>query len=798
MLSPRWRKVLRDLWGNKARTLLVIASIAVGVFAVGMIAGTNVLLSRELRESYLAINPPSAVLYTDAFDEELVQVVRKAPGVREAEGRRAVSARVRIGDNETRPIRLFVIPDYDDIRVNIVRHQEGRWGPSFREIVLERASVGSLGAGVGDTMTIETADGRLRELRIIGLAHDLNQFPTPISGTLYGYITFETLEWLGTSRGFNELHLLVDGTPEETADVDHIRRIAKDVERKVEGSGRAVYFTWIPTPGKHPANDVIDPMIAILGVLGLLALAMSGFLVVNTMSAILTQHVRQIGVMKAIGARTQQLIGMYLGMVLVLSLAALAVGVPLGFLGARAVTSFTAGLVNFDVTRYDLGPSVLLLEIAVGLIVPLTAAIVPILSGTRLTVREAISSHGAGAGGYGRDVIDRVLERVRGVSRPLLLSLRNTFRRKGRLVLTLITLTLGGAIFVAVLSVHQSLLATLDDALRYFNFDVSVGFRHGHRVEAIEREALRMPGIVAAESWGGTSIRLQRPDGTESENYQMIAPPAGSRMIRPNVIKGRWLLPEDENAVVINTDVLREDPDLAVGDRVVLKIDGRETPWTIVGIVRGALSGPTFYTNYEYFSQVVRNVGRAANARVIVAGEKSPAALTRTAAALKEHFDGAGMQVRWTETIAQVREPIIYQFNILVVFLLIMAILLAVVGALGLTGTMSINVLERIREIGVMRAIGASSRSIMQLVIVEGILIAIISWVLGGLLSLPLSRFLSHIVGVAFMQEPLSYTFSKFGLLLWFGIVVVLAACSSLLPAWNAARLTVRDVLAYE
>ena len=797
MLSPRWRKVLADLWANKVRTLLVVSSIAVGVFAVGLVAGSNELLSRELTRSHLATNPASAELYPDPFDEELVHIVRRIPGVREAEGRRTVRVRAHVSEKEWRDLTLFVIPDFDDIRINRIWPQAGKWGPARREVILERTSVGALQTDIGGTLRVETPDGRQRDLRVAGIVHDPNQLPTLLSGTAYGYISFETLEWLGWDRGLNELKIVVDGTPEELRDREFVRRIAEEVAAKIERGGRTVHWTWIPTPGKHPADEVIAPVLGILGVLGLLSLAMSGFLVVNTLAATLTQHVRQIGVMKAIGARTHQLASMYLGMVLVLSTCALLVAIPLAWLGARLVTAFMAGVLNFDVTNYDVGAGVLLLEAAVGLLVPLLAALYPVISGTRRTVREAISAQGAGAGAFGRSWVDRMIERLRGLSRPLLLSLRNTFRRKGRLAMTLVTLTRGGVMFIAVMSVHQSLLLTLDDALRYWNFDISVGFGREYRRERVEREALKVPGVTAIESWGAGSTRLQRADGTESENYMIIAPPAGSRMIQPDIVAGRWLLPADENAVVINTDILREEPGLKVGDVVTLKIDGRESDWQIVGIARSPFSSPTFYTSLEYFERVIRRVGRASEIRVLTTAGTS-AELARTADALKEYLEAAGINVAGTLTIDQVREPVIYQFNILVAFLLIMATLLAVVGALGLAGTMSINVLERIREIGVMRAIGASSRAVMRLVIVEGVLIGLISWILGGLLSVPLSRLLCDIVGVAIMQMPLSYTFSSSGLLAWLAIVLTLAAAASLLPAWNAARLTVRDVLAYE
>jgi putative ABC transport system permease protein len=113
-------------------------------------------------------------------------------------------------------------------------------------------------------------------------------------------------------------------------------------------------------------------------------------------------------------------------------------------------------------------------------------------------------------------------------------------------------------------------------------------------------------------------------------------------------------------------------------------------------------------------------------------------------------------------------------------------------------GTMSINVLEQTREIAVMRAIGASNGALRSLVVAEGVLIGVISWIIGAALAIPLSVALSTIVGNAFLRAPLSYAFSLSGAALWLVVVILLAALASILPAWNASRVSVRDALAYE
>jgi putative ABC transport system permease protein len=157
-----------------------------------------------------------------------------------------------------------------------------------------------------------------------------------------------------------------------------------------------------------------------------------------------------------------------------------------------------------------------------------------------------------------------------------------------------------------------------------------------------------------------------------------------------------------------------------------------------------------------------------------------------------------GFDIGGTQTMADSRANAEFQFGIIVLLLLVMALLLAIVGGLGLMGTMSINVLERTREIGVLRAIGASNGAILRIVLVEGELIGLASWVIGALVALPFSKVLSDVIGTVFIQAPPTYVFAVDGALLWLGAVLLLAVVASFLPAWNASRVTVRDVLAYE
>ncbi|MBN1400289.1 MAG: FtsX-like permease family protein [Anaerolineae bacterium] len=597
---------------------------------------------------------------------------------------------------------------------------------------------------------------------------------------------------------YSQVYVVVQGDP---VTQDLANEVAELVEERIEKSGQPVWGYWTPTPGRHPADEVIQPIFMLLGVLGMLVLGLAGFLVLNTISAIMSQHVRHIGIMKAIGGRRSQIVVQYFVMVIAIGVLALFAALPLGALGAKLLIDYIAVLVNVDIESYTAPVGVYVAEAAVAVIVPVVAALIPVTAGTRVTVHRALSTHGLGNTKAGWGLLDRLVLGLHGFSRPILLSLRNTFRRKGRLALTLSTLTLAGAIFVGVVSVHASLMGTLEDAFDYWNHEVGLSFRRPYRMSRIQQAAESHPQVIAAECWGYANAERVLPEGGLSQQFTIIAPPADTRMIKPTIIEGRWLVAEDENAIVVNTYVLKNDPDIQVGDTILLKLakgsDSIERPRQVVGVVKGLMTGPLAYANYPYFARTMGQVNQAYSVR-IQTRNKILGDQEEIARDLEEHFNAQGLRVSSRESLGGIRQRARAQLMIIMNLLLGMSLLFAMVGGLGLMGTMSINVLERTREIGVMRAVGATDRAVEKVVIVEGLVIALVSWCLGGLLAVPLSQGLAQALGMSVLRSPINHVFPLYGVGLWLGMVMLLAALASYLPVRRASSLTVRDVLAYE
>jgi len=804
-LSPRWRKVWADLWGNKLRSALVILSISVGVFSIGMLYSCYLMFERDLTNSWVSASPASASLYADPFDEELVDSVRSIRGVKEADGRRNVDLRVKDANGIWQQMFLTAIPDYTKQKVNIVRSEGGSWPPGDGDVLLERSSLRDLKVSQGSTILVETSDGRKRTMKVTGVVYDASQVPSLFTGRYYGYINMDTLEKLDVPRQLDQVNFIVQPWILQGQSTEPIEAIGRKAWTKLEQGGTIVFWLLANKPGEHMMQSAINALIWLLAAMGALSLILGTFLLINTVSAILAQQVRQVGIMKAIGARQGQILQMYLTLVGLYGFLALFVALPVGAFAADAITRFIAGVFNFNSGGLEVPLQVILLEATISILVPLLAAVWPIWRGTGITVREAVSDYGISAVEAGNWIdrwVDSVLARLKKLPRPVLLSLRNTFRRKGRLVLTLLTLTLAGTVFMAVFSVRSSLYSTLDEAMDYFHYDVSFGFTQNYRASRVEQEVMQVPGVKAVEAWGFTSGRVLRDERKESEdeaskNVIIFALPVNSTMVKPKLVEGRWLIEGDESALVVNTEVIKDSPQLKVGGPAVIKAGTRKLVFTVVGVTQSTLTGPIVYAPYDWLTSAVQEAGRARSVQVVAqsADLQEQSALGR---ALEEHLKTHGLRVQDVHITWELKQRIRAQFDIITTFLLIMAILLAVVGALGLTGTMGINVLERTREIGVLRAIGASSLDIGKIFVIEALCIGLISWLAGLVLALPVAAILSYQVGVLFLQNPLTFSFSFLGVLIWLFLSLFLSVMASLLPAWKASRLSVKDVLSYE
>jgi putative ABC transport system permease protein len=662
---------------------------------------------------------------------------------------------------------------------------------------------------VGQLLEFQLPDGSTKTMPVVGVVQDTAAGAGDFLASPYGYITMDTLPYLGQPRLFNRGLMRVS---EGGDDIFHIREMGAKLKDKLEKNDQIVIRMRFSETHKHPLADTVNAILGILLALGILIVFLSSSLIANTLNALLNQHLRYIGVIKLVGGQRRQVFFMYLTLIMAFGILALLIAIPLGGQGAYGLALFIAGELNFNILGYRIVPTALFVQVLVGLLVPLIAGFVPVISGSRITVLRALSGgladdeKGAKSEEKRLHWIDwmqvkatRILAR-RGIHipRPFVISLRNTFRRKSRLVLTLFTLTMGGAIFISVFNVRLSLHDYMGQIGKYFAADVSLDFDRPYRLIEIEQKVRHVDGIQHVEGWQFVSGEVLDENDEVLENINIFGPPANSELIQPLLVSGRWIASGDVRKLAVSEGALKYFPNLKPGDSITLRIDGKNELWEIVGIFKFVdREGVLAYAPYEYISKMNNLVNRAFSFRLVTDRHERPYQDAK-AEELDQYFRDSGFKVRVAEAGRASMDTALESLDVLVVFLLIMAVLTAIVGSMGLTGTMGMNVLERTREIGIMRAIGADDRAVMRTVIAEGVFIGMISFGLAIILSIPITYLLSTIVSLAVFQTPIDVVFTYTGYAIWLGLVLALSAVASILPARNAARLTIREVLAYE
>lgn len=794
-MRPRWRKVLSDLWDNKSRTLLVVASIAVGVFSIGMIAGAYEIISNDMGASYASAVPANIDMRITPFNQDLLDSLHNVDGVKDAEGRGFFSVRTRLPGDEWTNLDLVAINDFTDTHINLLLPIQGSPVPADNQVLLEQKALNDLAVKVGDKLDFQLPNGNIKAMTVVGIVQDQTTGAGDFLSPTFGYVTMDTLPWLGQLPLFNRLLITVDGN---SNDINHIRQVSASVTDKVEKSGRTVYRTNLNLTNEHPMASTVKAILGILMALGLLIVFLSSSLIANTLNSLLTQHLPHIGVMKLIGARSQQIFGMYLILILSFGMIALLIAIPTGGQAAFALSQLIASKMNFNLQGYRIVPLAFILQVIVALMVPLAAGFIPINNGSRIKVQAAINGNGTSSTKASFSWLEKLGSRVKWLSRPMLISLRNTFRRKGRLTLTLLTLTIGGAIFIGVFNVQRSLNEFMAMTGKYFIADVTLSFDRPYRISEITQAVMSIPHVQHIEGWSQVGAEIINPAGGTAANLSILAPPVDSKLIEPIMLQGRWLKPRDTTAITVSEAIWSEYPGLKPGDQLKLKINGHEDYWTVVGIFRFISREEIIsYANYDYISGLLSLTGQSSSYRVVT-DEHTIDYQKQMAATIDSYLRGRGYHVSEVQAGLSTLETASESLAILINFLLIMALLTAVVGSIGLTGTMGMNVMERTREIGVMRAIGATDSQIMKTVMVEGMIIGTISWFLAAIASFPITLLLSRIISLAIFNSPSKFLLNPLGFFIWLGLVLILAAVASVLPARNAARLTIREVLAYE
>lgn len=800
MMQTRYYKVIRDLTSDYSRNLMLIIAIAIGVFGIGSILGGYSVIKREMTTNYLGTNPASATIEIEGnISKALIDSVKKFPGIREAERHATLIVRMKVGD-KWYPLLLFIVDNFKDKRTNRIHHLTGEREPTTGTMLVERTALVVMQAEEGSELLIKTPNGRPQKVKLSGTVHDPGLAPAWQQQSGYGYITLSTLHWLGETQGFDQLRILVSEQPYSR---EHITEKAQTVAQQLRESGYDVHEIQVPSPGKHPHQTQMSAVMSIFVIFSFLILVLGSILVATSMATLMVKQIRQIGVMKTIGATSIQVTGLYLVMIVIVCLIALIVAIPLSRLAAAGFYNQLAVLLNLEIRDSSIPYGVPLVQMASGILIPLAAAAVPVIRGSRISVKNALDNYGVT-----RKYIENRSWVVRFsqlgfITETFRLAIRNVFRQRSRLVMTLGLLAAGGAMFMTALNVSEAWKDNLKRIYQQRVYDLEVRLNNAVQVDSIAGKISALPGIKAVEGWSysPTSVRKENafevtrtyPDKGHG-SFDMMALPVPTQLLNLTVVEGEWLSNPASNDVVLN-QLARGS--LKIGDPVSLSIDGKFSEWKVIGFTEDVGSPATAYVSLDVFSKLTNASGKTKMLRIAYA-DRSKENAVRGNREIEKLLELENISVSSTIPVWLLHNAVAAHMKVLINSLMAMAVLMALVGTIGLMSAMSMSVLERTREIGVMRAIGATPKKIRRLIVWEGLLIGSLSIVIAFAFSLLLSAYLGRFIGNMAFRTPLSLTISVIAIGIWTLIIIIGSYSATVYPARRANRITTREALAYE
>jgi putative ABC transport system permease protein len=313
--------------------------------------------------------------------------------------------------------------------------------------------------------------------------------------------------------GGDTLHILKIVVKDQPRNVAAIDSTVGDLAKWLKGQGRTVADIRIPPPGKHPHQGQMDAVLMLLLIFSLMAMALSAILIATMVGGLLAQQTRQIGIMKTIGARSSQITGMYLALIVLLGAVAVFVGLPPGIAAGRGFAGMMARLLNITIYSASIPVWVYIVLILMGILIPFLVALNPIISTTRMTFQKTINDYGTSSETFGSRGLDSWLAKIRGVDNTLMLAIRNTFRRRGRLLLTLSLLAAAGAMFMTGINVNAGWQAYLVEAAAVRHYDLEINLDSPQPEAEILSLISRVPGVRQVESWNLAPAALYRPGG---------------------------------------------------------------------------------------------------------------------------------------------------------------------------------------------------------------------------------------------------------------------------------------------
>jgi ABC-type lipoprotein release transport system permease subunit len=726
-VSSLTRKARGDLKRHPARTVFTICTLGLAIGSLAIIAVPSLMDSTMQREVQQARLFDVAMTTHDlVLSPAQMGALRHLPNVAAFDAQIEFSTRAASGSNRQDAVIWGV--DLASQSVDTVQLTTGHL-PTTHEILGDggNASAADFPDRIGEYVRLGNTGGTQTSLVVSGSAHSLATSPSASgSNSAVFYASESTVRALSGVRGVNYLAFRLNNNSSSAQSVTIAA--VRGYLIKQTGTQPFVALPITRSQGDWPGRSNFNQIVALLYVISGLAVLCALFLIANTMNTLVVEQGTEIAILKTLGGRRRQIRGIILRTAAYLGGAGAFIGAIVGIAIAYLLTSFLATSL-FDVhASFAISTPVVIVSLLLG---PTLAALASI-PGLRRALRRSVADTLAdrGVSGYGNGRLDRLVARSHLLSGPARMGMRNVLRQKRRSAATIAQVAVAIALALALFAGGRSVTAAVDQEYASLHYQVEVDSNSGApfldgRARSI---VAATPGISRVEPVVESGVQYQ---GQNIPAYGLGPDPLYHYRLRA----GRWFTPADTGAAiptVVLGPAFANSAHASVGQVLELDTAAGATRVKVIGIDAGQLNnGSLVYFPLAVLQRLTGMQG-SSNALWITTISTNHQAITEAAASVQTRLGAAGFPVQSQLLYEEVSQNQAKNNEVLIV-LEAVGLLVVAITLIGLVSALTMGVIERTREVGILRCLGAQSAQVRRVFSAEGVVLATIGWFFGTL-----------------------------------------------------------------
>jgi putative ABC transport system permease protein len=788
-------KVFRDIWRYKARSLLMLLGVLIGLSASGAVLSAYTILNREMDRNFMGTNPASIVMYSGNFDKKAVQTIKNNFPKAEIEMRKTSIARIDNGDGSFGIIYLKAVEDFIKLKVDTFTVEKGILPVLPDELTVEKDSfkiLKNVKGNIGEKLSIKMPSGKTSSFTLSGIVHAPGLAPASMEHFSYAFVRLESLQTLGQNGWFDEMRIV---SHENRFDRQKMRGLSENMAEVLEQNGYKIIKIDVPVPGRHPHANQLDSILFLLQAFTFITLLAGCLIIINLLNFILSGQSKQIAIMKATGANTLQIAIPYFLYVFVISFLGLLLSFPLSILAGSVYSGFAADILNFKIVSYAIPLPVYIIQIMLGIAIPLLSAAYPIFRNCSISVKDGLANVVLATGKAKKKNL-KSGKTMKTTSSLLRIPFTNLGRKKSRTILAILALTMGGVLFLTSRNISASVQNTVDRSFNAQSWDYDIRLAGAYPQKQLNDTLSGIDGLKDFEIWESSLATFNNPEGRNSTIYQVRMMPEGNVMGRLS-FDDTQKLKANPNRILINKMLSDEETWMKTGSIVKITAGGKSADFMVAGIVNEVPAlAPAIFIDQGTYKKLFGSGMKQSVLASAISRDKSEQ--IRVLKEIEDSFTKADMEISENWTLFLLRKAFTDHLQVIINLLTMVVLLAVIVGGMSIASATGLSISERKREIAVIRASGAGSSQTLFMILLEALLMGTAGWLMGILVSIPVSRAIGNYFGQIFLQVNLVNIISLDGIILWFLISIFISLLSGLFPALKIAASPLRDMLEYE